>query len=318
MARVSKYEMMIGKRVNEVLVSGYRRTRMTSKKSGKHYFKYEVELEEVLWVSTTSFNKGSYMKRLAKAMKGKEVRHEVVVSRFNREEDNHSEATFKLTREMLKGNVYNVSGEIYEQALTTLFDVAYYRDGNGELQSSVAFAEGLNVDLNELELTSIIGDKMMEQVINLYKADREEGINWLRKFKAYSPKKVMNLKALFIDEPSKKPTEYELRNPHIRVANMILFYEALPLLKQWLDDNWSVYEVRWEQFEQEFEELVRHSGSVVENEFSKYFTNCKTKQEVKKQYRALAKQYHSDLVGGDDSVMSMINVAYEQALQMIA
>ena len=317
MARVSKYELIVGKEIKGVLVSNYRRTKMISKKSGKAYYKYEVELEEVLWVSTTSFNKGSYGRRLAKAMKGKEVRHEVVVSRFNREEDNHSEATFKLTREMLRGNVYGVSEEIYGQALTTLFDMAYYRDSNGELQSSLAFADTLMVDLDELELTNMIGDMMMEKVIKLYQVDRQEGLNYLRKLKAFNPKKVIDLNSLWIAEPSEEPTEHEVRNPHIRVANMILFYEGLPLLEQWLHDNWHIYEARWEQFEQEFEELARHSGSMVENEFSQYFANCKTKQEVKKQYRALAKQYHSDL-GGNDSVMSMINVAYEQALQMIA
>lgn len=65
--RKSKYEMLVGTEVNGVLVSNYRKLKRTSK-SGRTYYRYEVELNEVLWVSTTSFNKGSYGKRLAKAM----------------------------------------------------------------------------------------------------------------------------------------------------------------------------------------------------------------------------------------------------------
>ena len=60
---------MIGTEINGVLVSNYRRIEKVSKTSGKRYYRYEVELNNVLWVSTTSFNKGSYGKRLAKAIK---------------------------------------------------------------------------------------------------------------------------------------------------------------------------------------------------------------------------------------------------------
>lgn len=68
MKRVSKYERMVGTEINGVLVSNYRRIEKVSKTSGKRYYRYEVELNNVLWVSTTSFNKGTYGKRLVKAM----------------------------------------------------------------------------------------------------------------------------------------------------------------------------------------------------------------------------------------------------------
>lgn len=67
MARVSKYQKMVGQMVNEVLVSDYHRLEKISAKSGRKYFRYEVELDNLIWVSTTSFNKGTYGKRLAKA-----------------------------------------------------------------------------------------------------------------------------------------------------------------------------------------------------------------------------------------------------------
>ena len=68
MKRVSKYEGMVGTEINGVLVSNYRRIEKVSKTSGRKYYRYEVELNNVLWVSTTSFKNMSYGKRLAKAM----------------------------------------------------------------------------------------------------------------------------------------------------------------------------------------------------------------------------------------------------------
>lgn len=75
MAKVSKYQKMVGQMVNDVLVSDYHRLEKISAKSGRKYFRYEVELDNLIWVSTTSFNKGTYGKRLAKA-KGQEVKTE--------------------------------------------------------------------------------------------------------------------------------------------------------------------------------------------------------------------------------------------------
>lgn len=76
MAKMSKYEMMVNQVVNEVLVTDYRRTKMVSKTTNKAYYKYEIELENILWVSTQSFNKGSFKKRLAKLMANKETKQE--------------------------------------------------------------------------------------------------------------------------------------------------------------------------------------------------------------------------------------------------
>ena len=76
MARVSKYESMIGSVVSmsfaEVKVTGYRNPQVTSK-SGRTYRKYEVEIDNVLWVSTTSFKNQSFSKRYFKALKEQPV-----------------------------------------------------------------------------------------------------------------------------------------------------------------------------------------------------------------------------------------------------
>jgi hypothetical protein len=84
----SKYEVMVGKIVNEVLVSNYRRVEKVSKTTGKRYYKYEVELENILWVSTQSFNRGSFKKRLAKLMANKETKQEQPKSTETVKEDN--------------------------------------------------------------------------------------------------------------------------------------------------------------------------------------------------------------------------------------
>ena len=42
----------------------------------------------------------------------------------------------------------------------------------------------------------------------------------------------------------------------------------------------------------------------------KYFSNIKTIEELKKQYFALAKKYHSDITGGSDDIMKQINAEY--------
>ena len=71
MAKVSKYQKMVGQVVSmsfsNVKVTGYRKLDKTSK-SGRTYKKYEVEIDSVLWVSTTSFKNQSFSKRYFKAL----------------------------------------------------------------------------------------------------------------------------------------------------------------------------------------------------------------------------------------------------------
>lgn len=67
MAKISKYEKMVGSVVDGVLVSDYRKTQKQSLKTGRSYYKYEVELENIVWVSTTAFNRKTYGRKLDKA-----------------------------------------------------------------------------------------------------------------------------------------------------------------------------------------------------------------------------------------------------------
>jgi len=45
-----------------------------------------------------------------------------------------------------------------------------------------------------------------------------------------------------------------------------------------------------------------------------FFQNCSTVEEIKSEYRKLARQYHPDL-GGDTETMKALNNAYESALK---
>ena len=48
----------------------------------------------------------------------------------------------------------------------------------------------------------------------------------------------------------------------------------------------------------------------------KYFTNCKTLDDLKAEYRRLAKRHHPDL-GGDKATMQAINAEYETRFEIL-
>ena len=47
-----------------------------------------------------------------------------------------------------------------------------------------------------------------------------------------------------------------------------------------------------------------------------YFTNCKTQDQVKARYRALAHKLHPDH-GGSTVLMQLLNTQYKQALKVV-
>lgn len=49
----------------------------------------------------------------------------------------------------------------------------------------------------------------------------------------------------------------------------------------------------------------------------KFFTNVTTLEELKQQYRTLAKKYHPDLHGGDGSEMKQINLEYDKLFEQV-
>ena len=70
MAKMSKYKQLIGKVINDVMVVDYERQERISKKSGKTYkvtrLYVTADGENMLEIGTASFNKMSFLKRLAK------------------------------------------------------------------------------------------------------------------------------------------------------------------------------------------------------------------------------------------------------------
>lgn len=49
----------------------------------------------------------------------------------------------------------------------------------------------------------------------------------------------------------------------------------------------------------------------------KWFTNVKTLEELKKEYKTLAKKYHPDLIGGDGQEMKEINAEYDKLFDKV-
>lgn len=70
MAKMSKYKQLIGKVINDVMVIDYERQERVSKKSGKTYkvtrLYVTADGENMLEIGTASWNKMSFLKRLAK------------------------------------------------------------------------------------------------------------------------------------------------------------------------------------------------------------------------------------------------------------
>lgn len=50
---------------------------------------------------------------------------------------------------------------------------------------------------------------------------------------------------------------------------------------------------------------------------TKYFANCKTLEELRKEYKKLLKQYHPDNAGGSEEKTKEINTEYEKAFEAL-
>ena len=158
--RVSKYERMIGTEINGVLVSNYRRIEKVSKTSGKRYYRYEVELNNVLWVSTTSFNKGSYGKRLAKAM-GKTPKAQP--------KGTYELSTYVHEHGYLRDALMNAKH--YEYSENFSFERA--KVDYMEFQNNYWNEELENV-LNDEEMNSLTKEKLIEGIKNSWKKCLED------------------------------------------------------------------------------------------------------------------------------------------------
>ena len=292
MAKVSKYQQMVGQEVKEgVRISNYRRVVRISTKSGRTYYRYEVELNEVLWVSTTSFNKGSYMKRLAKAMNSVKTQNKAPRSVSKPQEVDEQGLTPKERRSLIK------------------------RFGYAGVFTSEGF---IRADVYEAQMEAERQERKRQEKIAFEMEDAYRGHKEAQERLVYDVETIANnclawnISSVEKYLEVKYGIEFEVR--HLAITTYMLAYlEELEYqlnndYLEWLGSVW-------------VEVLVR-IGKVVEfkvvepqQEANDYFDMFigKNEREVKKVYRKLSKELHPDL-GGDEAEFIKMQQMYEVGL----
>lgn len=292
MAKVSKFQQMVGQEVREgVRISNYRRLVRISTKSGKSYYRYEVELNEVLWVSTTSFNKGSYGKRLAKAMNSVKTQNKAPQSVSKPQEVDEQGLTPKERKSLIKHFGY----------------VGTY--------TSEGF---IRADVYEAQMEQERQERKRQEKIAFEAEDAYRGVKKAQERLVYDVETIANncldwnISSVEKYLEVKYGIEFEVR--HLAITTYMLAYlEELEYqlnndYLEWLSSVW-------------VEVLVR-IGKVVEfkvvepqQEANDYFDMFigKSEREVKKVYRKLSKELHPDL-GGDEAEFIKMQQMYEVGL----
>lgn len=318
--------------------------------SGRVYRTYKVQLENSVWISTQMFNKyvkrGFFSKNVHKKIDNariferfnesvnnefEEVKEETPKQKFEikvsdycfKDDTKKSSTGFTFTREQLKGNVYGVDDETYNRAVDAIFvgSSHYLYDENYEKTvqvSSGAYIDFVEKDIDDFKLLTFKGSisKSVGYYKILYRINKEQALKELREERLiHSPKELFIMEKMLFENDI-ITTTMEM-NPYMIIADRIMMEEVMVEADKWAEENWSRYERRWQELEESLNEVNINVSTPDENEFSVHFRNCKTVKDVKKVYRSLAKQYHSDL-GGSDEDMAKINTAYDRALSLVA
>lgn len=342
MAKVSKYQQMVGQEVREgVRISNYRRLVRISTKSGKSYYRYELELNEVLWVSTTSFNKGSYGKRLAKAMgqtKGEapkarktpvngykthskvKPKYELVVTSLiatefgwlTKEDYEKVKASGRATREIQR-----------EKELKQAMEKRTYSSPKRTSSRAYAYKKGIKqffeniTNLDDFENVVPIGNIMIKDKEARFGTNRYgaffENPQELIDFRNRQARKLWSSNS-FIDEELKTVYWNEWRTEFKRK------YE------EWVHENWEsiirLTKERIEKLVEEEEEIFGKSCLFIvkpkANKFDKMFNDLNS-IEIKRLHKRLAKQYHPDLnPNANGTEFKLLQEAYERAMSRVA
>lgn len=331
MAKVSKYQKMVGQMVNDVLVSDYHRLEKISAKSGRKYFRYEVELDNLIWVSTTSFNKGTYGKRLAKAkgqvqakVKAKRTtkKDEKIFTEFGwftkAEYEKIKEAGRTKTKEKAKEDLdkawkERLAKERLEDEIRNLNDAAYFgkefAKGRYEhFKEMFKDEDNMNVygqtmyhskeDFFSHWNDSII--KRCESEIKMEKENMENNVcdlfSWAYRVAALNE---------WLKEFSQKFWEF-VQDEWENIEN-----RRRKAQKEWRDKHYGKdWEKRWER--QNFGKTTDYRT----NEYDKEFKGLNAK-EAKRKMRELSKKLHPDM-GGDENEFKAMHDAYERAMARVA
>lgn len=293
MAKVSKYQQMVGQEVREgVRISNYRRLVRISTKSGKSYYRYEVELNEVLWVSTTSFNKGSYMKRLAKAMNSVKTQNKAPQSVSKPQEVDEQGLTPKERRSLIK------------------------RFGYAGVFTSEGF---IRADVYEAQMEQERQERKRQEKIAFEMEDAYRGYKEAQERLVYDVETIANncldwnISSVEKYLEVKYGADFEMNGFKTKTTYLVAYLEELRYqlandYVKWLSSVWVEVLVR-------ISKVVEFKVVEPQQEANDYFDMFigKSEREVKKMYRKLSKELHPDL-GGSQAEFIKMQQMYEVGL----
>lgn len=299
MVKMSKYEQMVGQVVDDVLVSDFKKTQKTSLKTGRTYTKYEVELENIVWVSTTAFNRGTYHRKLneARGLSYKEVKQE---TRQETRQSKTGEKVYTFTESELKELIDKVRQE-------TIKEVELKE--NAEIAAKGAWSAKEVLETTTKELILFVTDD--ENFFNCEVDDYGKVVSAKKKYKDADDFFKRFIEDLVIaGRGSGRGEEYE--HPEDE-------YSDIAFVEEWRTEYrekfYKMVQEEWKKVEERYNKKVY--GADI-NEFDLQFKDLKDIKEVKRLYRKLSKQYHPDMQNGDTKQFIKLKEAYDKAVDRVA
>ena len=317
MKRVSKYAKLVGQVVNGVMVVDYARLEKTSKASGKKYYSYRLWItadgEHMIEISTSSWNKRSFMKRLAKVTT-EWIYGETIQTEFGwvtEEEYERIKASGRAKTQALKEEQEQQERE--------------WREGFEE------WKQQKEQERKEERFDTEI-DFLMEQAYRIKESIKERAERWMD----INFENVSFCGAILFDSPEKR----------IAFVNSIMDDNSNDIFgiihaNEWRTEHKAKFEARiynswdriWKRTQKEWEAFQEKRNGAnwkeswerqnsrqaingrddITTKFDDDFKDCTDTKQVKRIYRKLAKTFHSDL-GGDDQLMVELNKAYDKWL----
>lgn len=290
MAKVNKYEQMVGTVVDSVLVSDYRQTKKTSLKTGRTYTKYEVELENIVWVSTTAFNRGTYHRKLNEA-RGLYYNKEEKPKETKRNDT--GEKVYTFTESELKELIDKVRQQTIKEV---------------ELKEDIELAaKGAWQAKEDIEKIKGVIDTFLDNFCNCQTGLLGEVISAKKKFEDADDFFKGFVEDLVYEGYGVESKEAEAE--HKRIA----YREEWRT--EYRDKIYKYTQEKWKEVEERYNKKV-YGANI--NEFDLQFKDLNDIKEVKRLYRKLSKQYHPDMQNGDTKQFIKLKEAYDKAVDRVA
>lgn len=296
MVKMSKYEKLVGQMVDDVLVSDFKKTQKTSLKTGRTYTKYEVELDNIVWVSTTAFNRGTYHRKLneARGLSYKESKRE---TRQETRQSKTGEKVYTFTESELKELIDKVRQE-------TIKEVELKE--NAEIAAKGAWSAKEILETTTKELILFVTDD--ENFFNCEVDDYGKVISTKKKFKDADDFFKNFVEDLVLE--GRCNGKYE--HPEDE-------YFDITFLEEWRteyrDRYYKMVQEEWKKVEERYNKKV-YGANI--NEFDLQFKDLNDIKEIKSLYRKLSKQHHPDMPTGDRKQFIKLKEAYDKAVERVA